>query len=50
MEQPANRNRTEAEPEVLADYVVELFGAAGPKEQIKRNSLDQLAEFLGDCG
>lgn len=50
LEQPTNRNRSEAEPEVLADYVVELFGAPGSKEQIKRKSLHELADFLGDCG
>lgn len=44
-----NGNRSEAEPEVLADYVAELFGGGGTKDEIKRNSVYQLSDFLADC-
>lgn len=48
-ERQAHTDRSEAEPEVLADYVAELFGGTGSLEQTKQNSLDQLSDFLGDC-
>ncbi|KAF1976674.1 hypothetical protein BU23DRAFT_551595 [Bimuria novae-zelandiae CBS 107.79] len=45
---PKLANRSEAEPEVLVDYVTELFGGEGSIEEIKRSSVEQLSEFLAD--
>jgi hypothetical protein len=49
LDQQANRHRTEAEPEVLADYVAELFAGEGTPAEIKRASIEQLSDFLEDC-
>ncbi|KAL1607937.1 hypothetical protein SLS60_002876 [Paraconiothyrium brasiliense] len=43
---PKLANRTEAEPEVLADYVAELFAGEGSPAEIKRASVEQLSDFL----
>ncbi|KAF9730974.1 hypothetical protein PMIN06_004576 [Paraphaeosphaeria minitans] len=45
---PKLANRTEAEPEVLADYVAELFAGEGSPAEIKRASIEQLSDFLVD--
>ncbi|KAL5372800.1 hypothetical protein DPSP01_013215 [Paraphaeosphaeria sporulosa] len=45
---PKLANRTEAEPEVLADYVAELFAGEGSPAEIKRASIEQLSDFLED--
>ncbi|KAF2451094.1 hypothetical protein P171DRAFT_516816 [Karstenula rhodostoma CBS 690.94] len=45
---PKLANRTEAEPEVLADYVAELFAGEGSPAEIKRASVEQLSDFLED--
>ncbi|KAJ4353509.1 uncharacterized protein N0V89_005239 [Didymosphaeria variabile] len=45
---PKLANRTEAEPEVLADYVAELFAGEGSPADIKRASVEQLSDFLED--
>jgi hypothetical protein len=39
---------TEAEPEVLADYVIALLSTEGPIETVKQAAVDALSEFLPD--
>ncbi|KAJ4289197.1 hypothetical protein N0V90_011539 [Kalmusia sp. IMI 367209] len=39
---------SDAEPVVLAEYVVELFSTTGSKAEIKRSSVEQLSDFLDD--
>lgn len=40
---------SDADAEVLADYVIALVVANDSEANIKRNCLDSLADFLQDC-
>lgn len=41
-----NKLRSDAEPAVLAEYVAELFSAAGSAAEIKSSCVEQLSDFL----
>ncbi|KAF1949545.1 hypothetical protein CC80DRAFT_540233, partial [Byssothecium circinans] len=45
---PKLESISDAEPEVLADYVIALLSAAGSADAVKKSSADALSDFLAD--
>ena len=42
-------NSSDADSDVLADYVLALIRTEAPDEQLKANAIENLEDFLRDC-